>query len=121
MIHILSSLTSDYELQLAMMERTVGDTDRPLTVEEIRGDLSLCFERLNSNSTNNREGEILEEQALFSEQFKGKCHNCGLLDTSHFSARIVQLTMVEITVTQVAAFFVCIVASLAMTSKIVSN
>jgi gag-polypeptide of LTR copia-type len=64
MIHILNNLTSDYELQLAMMERRVSDTDRPLTVEEIRGELSLRFERLNSNSTNNSEGEILEEHAL---------------------------------------------------------
>jgi hypothetical protein len=60
-----------------MMERRVGDTDRPLIVEEIRGELSLCFERLNSNSTNNSEGEILEEHALFSVQFKGKCRSCG--------------------------------------------
>jgi hypothetical protein len=68
MVHILNNLTSDYELQLAMMERSVGDTDRPLTVEEIRGELSLRFERLNSNSTNNSEGEILEEHAIFSRQ-----------------------------------------------------
>jgi len=27
MIHILNSLTSDYELQLAMMERRVGDIE----------------------------------------------------------------------------------------------
>jgi hypothetical protein len=38
MIHILNNLTSDYELQLAMMERRVGDSERPLTVEEIRGE-----------------------------------------------------------------------------------
>jgi hypothetical protein len=69
MIHILNNLTSDYELQLAMMERRVGDSDRPLTVEEIRGELSLCFERLNSNSNNYSEVEILEEHALFSGQF----------------------------------------------------
>ena len=36
MIHILNNLTSDYELQLAMMERRVGDAERPLAVEEIR-------------------------------------------------------------------------------------
>jgi hypothetical protein len=57
---------------LAMMERSV--VERTLTVEEIRGDLSLHFERLNSKSMNNGQGEILEAQALFSGQFKGKCH-----------------------------------------------
>ena len=45
MIHILNNLTSDYKLQLAMMERSVGDDEKSLTVEEIRGELSLRFER----------------------------------------------------------------------------
>jgi hypothetical protein len=30
MIHILNNLTSDYDLQLALMERRVGDADKPL-------------------------------------------------------------------------------------------
>jgi gag-polypeptide of LTR copia-type len=51
MIHILNNLTSDYELQLALMERRVGDKEKPLTVEEIRAELSLRFERLNMGST----------------------------------------------------------------------
>jgi hypothetical protein len=38
MIHILNNLTSDYDLQLALMERRVGDVDKPLTVEEVRGE-----------------------------------------------------------------------------------
>jgi hypothetical protein len=33
MIHILNNLTSDYELQLAMMERRVGDIEKPLTMK----------------------------------------------------------------------------------------
>jgi hypothetical protein len=37
MIHILHNLTSDYDLQLALIERRVGDADKPLTVEEVRG------------------------------------------------------------------------------------
>jgi hypothetical protein len=36
MIQILNNLTSDYDLQLALMERRVGDADKPLTVEEVR-------------------------------------------------------------------------------------
>jgi hypothetical protein len=87
MIRLLNNLTSDYELQLAMMERRVGDTDWPLTVEGIRGELSLCFERLNSNSTNNSEGKILEEHALFSGQFKVKCRNCGLIGHNSFQCK----------------------------------
>jgi hypothetical protein len=47
MIHILNNLTSDYDLQFALMERRVGDADKPLTVEKIRDELNLRFERLN--------------------------------------------------------------------------
>jgi DNA-binding cell septation regulator SpoVG len=65
MIHILNNLTSEYKLQVAMMERRVGDAEKPLTIEEIRGELSLRFERLNLRSSNNREGEDLEENAFF--------------------------------------------------------
>jgi hypothetical protein len=70
MILIFENLTSVYELQLAMMERRIKDIERPLTVEEISGELSLRFERL---SISKAEGEVLEEHALFGEQFKGKC------------------------------------------------
>jgi hypothetical protein len=86
-------ITSDYELQLTMMERSV--VERTLTVEEIRGDLSLHIERLNSKSMNNGQGEILEAQALSVGSLKESViitHESG---TSHFTVRIVQLTMVE--------------------------
>jgi hypothetical protein len=39
---------------------------------------------LNSNSINNSEDEILEEQALFSGQFKGKCRDCSLIGHKSF-------------------------------------
>jgi hypothetical protein len=64
MIHILNNLTSDYELQLAMMERGVGDIEKPLTLEEIRGELSLRYERLNMKSSSNIEGKVLDENAF---------------------------------------------------------
>jgi hypothetical protein len=84
MIHIINNLTLDYELQLAMMERTVGDTERPLTVEEIRGQLSLYFERLNISKP---DGEVLEEHALFGGKFKGKCQNCEQLGHRSFQCK----------------------------------
>jgi hypothetical protein len=46
MIHVLSNLTSGYELQL----------DKTLAVEEIRAELSIRFERLSTRYTNNNEG-----------------------------------------------------------------
>jgi hypothetical protein len=43
----LNDLTSDYELKRALMKRRVGYADKPLTVEEVRDELHLRFERLN--------------------------------------------------------------------------
>ena len=57
----------------------MGTIEKLLTVEEIKGELSLRFERLNARSTHSGEGDSLEEQALFSSQFKGKCRNCALI------------------------------------------
>jgi hypothetical protein len=69
MTHLLNNLTSDYDLQLALMERRVGDADKPLIVEEDKGKLNLRFEKLNMKTSRNEEVEVLEEQALFSGQF----------------------------------------------------
>jgi hypothetical protein len=49
-IHILSNMTSDYDLQLALMERRINDKLSPLTVDETWNDLNLRFERLNMKS-----------------------------------------------------------------------
>jgi gag-polypeptide of LTR copia-type/Zinc knuckle len=92
MIHILNNLTSDYELQLAMMESRVRDIERPLTAEEIRGELSLRFEIL---SISKAEGEVLEEDALFGGQFKGKCRNCGQLGHKLFQCKNPQFQVEE--------------------------
>jgi hypothetical protein len=61
MIHILNNLTSDYELQLAMIEKKVSNSERALTAEEIRGELSLRFERLNISKA---EGDVFEEHEM---------------------------------------------------------
>jgi Zinc knuckle len=87
MIHVLNNLTPDYDLQLALMEKRIGDNDKPLTVEEIRAELSQCFERLSVKSTRNDNGEELEEQAQFSGQLKGKCRNCGQIGHKSFQCK----------------------------------
>jgi hypothetical protein len=69
------------------MERRVVDADKPLTVEEVRGELNLRFERLNIKTSKNEEGEVLEEQALFSDQSKGKCRNCGQVGHKSFQCK----------------------------------
>jgi gag-polypeptide of LTR copia-type/Zinc knuckle len=87
MIHMLNNLTSDYELQLALMEKRVGDAEKPLTVEEIKAELSLRFEMLYMNANGNEEGEVLEEHTLCTGQFKGKCRNCGQFGHKAFQCK----------------------------------
>jgi hypothetical protein len=43
MINVLSNLTAYYDIQIALMEKRIGDKETPLTVEEIRADLSLLL------------------------------------------------------------------------------
>jgi hypothetical protein len=38
MIHVFNSLPTEYNLQLALLEKGIGDKDKPLTVEEIRAE-----------------------------------------------------------------------------------
>jgi gag-polypeptide of LTR copia-type/Zinc knuckle len=83
MIHILNNMTSYYDLQLALMERQINDKLSPLTVDEIRDDLNLRFERLNMKSNDESENEERQDVAFFGGQFKGKCRNCGM--TGHKS------------------------------------
>jgi hypothetical protein len=77
MTHVLNNLPMDYKLQLALLEKRIGDKDKTLTIEDIRAELSLRFEKLSMKYAKIEDNEKLEEHAMFSGQFKGKCRNCG--------------------------------------------
>jgi gag-polypeptide of LTR copia-type/Zinc knuckle len=77
MIHVLNNLTTDYDLQLALMEKRVGDSEKLLSIEEIKAELGLRFERFNISSNQSNENVVLVERAFFSGQYKEKCSNCG--------------------------------------------
>ena len=68
-LHILNNMTADYDLQLAMMEKRLNDKANPLTVDEIRDDLNLRFERLNEK-TNNNESEDNQDVDSFVVSLK---------------------------------------------------
>jgi hypothetical protein len=55
MILILNNLILDFDLQIALMERGVGDADKLLMIKKIRGELNTCFERLKMKSKSNEE------------------------------------------------------------------
>jgi hypothetical protein len=77
-LHILNNMTADYDLQLAMMEKRINDKINPLTVDKIRADLNLRFERLNEKK-DDTDNEDNQDVAFFGGQFKGKCRNCGMM------------------------------------------
>jgi hypothetical protein len=52
------------------MERRVGDVEKPLTIEEIRGELSLRYEKMNMKPSSNKEGEGFEENAFLVDSLK---------------------------------------------------
>ena len=66
-------MISDYELQVLLLEKRIGSKESPLTIEELKEELKLRFERLSSKM------ELGKEQSLFTTQFKEKCRNCGKL------------------------------------------
>jgi hypothetical protein len=87
MIYVLNNLPTEYDLHLALSEKRIGDKGKPLTVEEMRAELSLRFEKLKMKSSKNEENEELEENALFSCQCKGKCRNCGWIGRKLFQSK----------------------------------
>ena len=109
MIHILNNLTSDYDLQLALIERRVDDKEKPLAVEELRAELSLRFERLNMGSTNNDDRDIMEDQALFSGHLRESVEIVVKLVINPTNAKIEVIKMVETTVIQIQQFIALIV------------
>jgi hypothetical protein len=46
MIHVLNNLTSDYELQMVLMEKRIVNKENPLEFEKLLEELNLGFEIL---------------------------------------------------------------------------
>jgi hypothetical protein len=85
MIHVMNNLPTEYSLELTLLEERFGDTS---TVEQMRAELSLRFDRSKMKSTKNKENEAVSLKV-----------NAEIVDKSVmtcFSAKIVQVTIVEI-------------------------
>jgi hypothetical protein len=67
-LHILNNMTANYDLQLAMMEKRINDKINPLTVDEIRADLNLRFERLNEKK-DDTDNEDNKDVAFFGGKY----------------------------------------------------
>jgi gag-polypeptide of LTR copia-type len=79
MVQILNSLTGYYELQMLLLEKHIGNKENPLTIERLKEELNLRFERLLSKTESIKNDGSGKEKAFFTTQFKRKCRNCGEL------------------------------------------
>ena len=89
-MHILNNLTEEYDYTIQLLEkRNSADTEEKerLTLEELRADLSLKFERMNKNNNDNIDDD--EKDAAFNAygKFKGKCTKCGKIGHKSFQCR----------------------------------
>jgi hypothetical protein len=77
--HVLNNLPKEYEVVVSKLEDRLGNSVNGLTIEDVRNELNLKFQRLNkgrnhaSLNSNGNDGET----ALFAGGFKGKCNGCG--------------------------------------------
>jgi gag-polypeptide of LTR copia-type len=47
-VQVLNSLTSDYELQMLLLKKQIGNKDNPLSIEDLKEELHLRFKRLST-------------------------------------------------------------------------
>jgi gag-polypeptide of LTR copia-type len=114
MIHVLNNLPSNCDLQVALLERRIGDEKDALTVSEIRSELSLRFERLNNHSNN----EMAKHQMkwhFIAANSKENAEIAVKLDINCSNIKIKEIKMAVVTVElRVEAYIALIVASLDM-------
>ena len=88
LMHILNNLTMEYENTIQMLEKRNSSTAvDPLTLEELRADLNLKYERMEQRGDTNRN----ENDAAFyagGKMFKGKCNKCGKLGHKSFQCKV---------------------------------
>jgi len=85
MTQVLNSLTTGYELQMLVLEKSIGIQGNSLSMEGLKEELNLRFDGLWSKKYD-KSGK---EKSLISKQFKGKCRICRKMgyEAVHFKSR----------------------------------
>ena len=93
LMHLINNLTSEYEHNITVLEKRLDDANEPLTIEELRADLNLKYERLNlrkkEKDDDNEEKENDIALAAYGK-FKGKCRKCGKIGHKATDCRVKQ-------------------------------
>jgi hypothetical protein len=64
MVQVLNSLTNDYKLQMLLLEKRIGSKEKPLFIDELKGELSLRYERLLMKTETAKINDLGEEKVL---------------------------------------------------------
>ena len=80
--HALNNLPKEYEHVVAKLEDRLGDASNPLTIEDLRDELNLKYERMGfrngkGGGKHSGGGNDGEDAAFFAGGYKGKCNACG--------------------------------------------
>jgi hypothetical protein len=67
------------------LEKRIGSKENPLTIDELKEELSLTYERLLMKTETAKINDLGEEKTLVVTQFKGECQNCDKI--SHKTAQ----------------------------------
>ncbi len=79
-MHVMNNLNRDYDNTVENLEKQINDKNDPLTIEQMREDLSLKHERLyGTDDAGEFESDDDGEHALYAGagRWKGKCNKCG--------------------------------------------
>jgi hypothetical protein len=76
MLQILNILTNEYKLQMLLLEKWIGSKENPLTIDELKEELSVRYERISMKTETAKINNLGEENTLVITEFKGKFRNC---------------------------------------------
>jgi hypothetical protein len=79
LLHVMNNLTPEYENQVNLLERRIDDEFNPLSIEDLREEFNLHYERLNiqKRDENHKDWQDQDHALYAGGQFKGKCRLCG--------------------------------------------
>jgi hypothetical protein len=64
---------------MLLIEKCIVDVNNPLTIEDLKEELTLRFEKMTCKTDSAKLKGLFDEKALLMGQLKGKCCNCGNL------------------------------------------
>ena len=75
-VHVLSNLPEDYEVQVNELEEKLQDTSVTLAIKDVRSKLNSRYARMQKNEESREEEKAL---VAFRKKFKGLCNKCVLI------------------------------------------